>query len=130
MRLQMIRPKLVILMRPHQPSHMDDNTSFDLVISNVGDGAALNVIVERTQDDQFKIRFDPEHIPVLQKLEQIDLAMHPAEGSYQPDMTTVLDDSSVSLKITARYVDVEGRKFRTSTRVGAGAKPPFIHDEG
>ena len=129
MRLQMIRPQLVILTRPHKPSHMQDNTPLDLVISNVGDGAALNIIVERTSDQRFKIRFAPEHIPVLQKGERAELVMHPAEGTYQPDMTTVLAHLSVSLKITARYVDVEGRQFRTSTQVGAGAKPPFIQDE-
>ena len=129
MRLQTIRPKLVVLMRPHEAIHMEDNTSFDLVISNVGDGTALNINVERTQDQEFKIRFDPEHIPVLTKLEQVELTMYPVEGTHQPDITTVLDDSSVSLKITARYFDVEGRQFRTSTRVGKGAKPPFIGDE-
>lgn len=130
MRLQMIRPKLVILMRPHQALDMQDTTSFDLVIANVGDGVALNIIVERTQDQQFKIRFNPEYIPVLQKLDQIELAMHPADSTHQPEITNVLDDPSVSLKVTARYVDVEGRQFQTSTQVGAGTKPPFIQDEG
>ncbi len=44
-------------------------------------------------------------------------------------MTTVLDDPSIVSKLVARYVDVEGRQFRTSTMVGGGAKPPFIKDE-
>jgi len=43
MRLQMIRPKLVFLMLEHHAEHMQDTTSFDLVIRNVGDGAAIKL---------------------------------------------------------------------------------------
>ena len=41
-------------------------------------------------------------------------------------MNLVLDEPSVSLKMMAKYLDVEGREFRTATTVGGGAKPPFI----
>jgi hypothetical protein len=125
-RLQMIRPKLVFLTLPHHPAHMGDTISVDLFIRNVGDGTAINVSIERVQDHGFKLRFEPEHIPILQKGEQKELAMRPVQGAYQPDMTTILDDPSISLRMAARYVDVEGRPFRTSTAVGGGAKPPFI----
>lgn len=126
-RLQMIRPKLVFLMLPHHPAHMGDTISIDLFIRNVGDGVAINVSIERVQDDHgFELRFEPEHIPILQKGEQRELAMRPVRGVYQPDMTRILDDPSISLRMAARYVDVEGRPFRTSTAVGGDAKPPFI----
>jgi hypothetical protein len=75
MRLQMIRPKLVFLASPHQPSHMADTKSVDLFIGNVRDGAAINVSVERVQDQSFKLRFEPEHIPKLQKEQQLELAL-------------------------------------------------------
>ena len=129
MRLQMIRPKLVFLTPPHVPEHLSDMVRLDLIVRNVGDGAAINVIIERAQDQEFKLRFEPEHIPVLQKGEQVQLTMRPGEGDYQPDMNLILDEKPIALKITAKYVDVDGRCFRTSTAVGAGAKPPFIRDE-
>lgn len=129
MRLQMIRPKLIFLTPPHHPENIEDAQSVDLVIQNVGDGAAINILIERVQDQSFKLRFAPEHIPILQKGEQTTLAMLPVEGPYKPNMTTILDDSAISVKMVARYVDVEGRAFRTSTIVGGGAKPPFIKDE-
>lgn len=129
MRLQMIRPKLVFLMRAHVADTLADTTRFDLVISNVGDGAALNILIERVHDQEFQIRFDPEHIPVLRKGEQCQLAMLPVKGSYHPDLSVILDEPSISQKMVARYVDVQGRPFRTSTMVGGGAKPPFIKDE-
>ncbi|PYX06454.1 MAG: hypothetical protein DMG88_18305 [Acidobacteria bacterium] len=129
MRLQMIRPKLVFLTAPHPPAHMDDSASVDLFLRNVGDGVALNVLVQRSEDNKFKLRFEPEHIPILQKQEQVLLTIRPAEGHYQPDMKLILNDRSISLKIVASYVDVEGREFRTSTAVGGAAKPPFIRDE-
>ena len=106
MRLQMIRPKLVFLTAPHPPAHMDDSASVDLFLRNVGDGVALNVLVQRSEDNKFKLRFEPEHIPILQKQEQVLLTIRPAEGHYQPDMKLILNDRSISLKIVARYVDV------------------------
>ena len=129
MRLQMIRPKLVFLTPPHTPEHMDDGVKLDLIVRNVGDGTAINIVVERVQDQGFKLRFDPEHIAVLKKHEQVELTMLPVEGTYKPNMNLVLDEPSISLKMAARYLDVEGRRFRTSTIVGGGAKPPFINDE-
>jgi len=129
MRLQMIRPKLVFLTAPHNPEHMADTLSVDLFVLNIGDGAALNVSIKRSQDANFKLRFEPEHIPILRKQEQLLLTMRPVEGDYQPAMNPILDDPSISLKMVATYVDAEGREFRTSTVVGGGAKPPFIRDE-
>jgi hypothetical protein len=130
MRRQMIRPKLVFLTPRHHPEHLEDAIPVDLVIRNVGDGAAINVVVERVQDEQgFKLRFEPENISLLEKDKQVALTMRPVEGTHHPNMTIILDDPSISLKIVARYVDVEGSVFRTSTLIGGGAKPPFIRDE-
>lgn len=130
MRLQMIRPKLVFLTPQHHPTDHDDTTAFDLAVANVGNGTAINVSVERVQDSKgFKLRFEPEHFSVLRTGEQVPLEMLPAEGSYQPNVTNILDEASVAMTLLARYVDVEGHEFRTSTAVGGGAKPPFIRDE-
>jgi hypothetical protein len=120
MRQQMIRPKLVFLTRPR---------SANLLIKNVGEGAAINVSVDHVTDEQFEMVPEPEHIPVLEKGQEMELALRPAAGSYKPDMSIILDDASVSLRLKARYLDVDGREFRTSTAVGAGAKTPFIKDE-
>lgn len=129
MRLQMIRPKLVSLTPPHVPEHLSDTVRLDLIVRNVGDGAAINVVIERARDHEFELQFEPALIPVLQKGEQVQLTMRPGQGNHQPVMNLILDEKSVALKITAKYVDVDGRLFRTSTVVGAGAKPPFIRDE-
>ena len=129
MRLQAIRPKLVFLTPRHHATDLRDTTRNDLLVRNVGAGAALNVSVERTQDGSFKLRFEPEHIPVLDKQEEVLLTMRPVEGDYQPNMNLILDDRRIKLKLTAKYVDVEGAEFRTSTMVGGGATPPFIMDE-
>lgn len=48
--------------------------------------------------------------------------------SYKPDVATILADDRISLDITSRYSDVDGRTFETTTSLGAGAKPPFIRD--
>jgi len=129
MRLQMIRPKLVFLTPPHHPEHMSDTIPLDLLVQNVGDGAAINISIGRVKDEKFGLRFEPEHIAILQKGEHQALVMRPVEGTYKPEMNTILDDSSISLKMVASYVDVEGRELRTSTAVGGGAQPPFIKDE-
>jgi hypothetical protein len=129
MRLQMIRPKLVFLLAPHPLRNMDEPQAVELFVRNVGDGAALNISIERSQDKNFKLRFEPEHLAILQKDAQVPVMMKPVEGSYQPNMTLILDDDAISLKMVARYVDIEGREFRSSTTVGGGAKPPFIRDE-
>lgn len=125
----MIRPKLVFLLAPHRLRNMDEPRAVELFVRNVGDGAALNISIERSQDKSFKLRFEPEHLAILQKDAQVPVTMKPVEGSYQPDMTLILDDRAISLKMVARYVDIEGREFRSSTTVGGGAKPPFIRDE-
>lgn len=129
MRLQMIRPKLVFLTRPHDAETLDDLAVLDLFIRNAGDGAAINVSIDRVEDKSFKMRAEPERIAILEKAEEVRLAIRPVEGSYKPDMNTILDDASISLRFVAKYVDVEGREFCTSTVVGGGAKPPFIKDE-
>jgi hypothetical protein len=128
MRLQAIRPKVIFHTPPHVPEHMDDDVRLDFVLRNVGDAPALNVTVERLRDQNFKLRFEPEHLPILPKGEHVGLTMHPAEGAYQPDMNRILDDPSISIRMTARYSDVEGNEFCTSTVIGGGAKPPFIKD--
>src|SRR5690349_12806395 len=111
MRLQMIRPKLVFLTRAHRAETLDDLVSLDLFIKNAGDGAALNVSIERVEDENFKMRAEPERIPILEKAEEVRLAIKPAEGPSQPDMSTILDDTSIALRLVAKYVDVEGREF-------------------
>jgi hypothetical protein len=128
LRLQMIRPKLFFFTRQHRPETPDDRKSVDLFIKNIGDGAAINVSIEKTKEGQFEVRADPEHIPVLEKGGEVGLAIRPAKGPYTPDMSIILDDASISVRLTARYVDVESREFRTSTAVGAGAKPPLIRE--
>jgi len=132
MRLQMIRPKLVFLLRAHRAKTPDSDFGgpVDLLVRNVGEGAAINVSVERVKDEKgFELRTEPEHIPLVEKGQEVELALRPVHGGYKPDMTLILDDSSMSIRLTARHVDVEGREFRTSTVVGGGAKPPFIKDE-
>jgi hypothetical protein len=126
MRLQMIRPKLVFFLLPHRQRNLDEPRAAELFVRNVGNGVALNITIERLQEENFKLRFEPEHIPILQIREQEPLRMKPVEGSYQPDMTVILDDPSIAIKLTARYLDVEGRVLRTSTVVGGAARPPFI----
>ena len=54
--------------------------------------------------------------------------MLPDEGT-EKDLSGLLDDSSICLKMTTRYYDVEGNELRTSTLVGGGAKNPFITEE-
>ena len=62
---------------------------------------ALNISIERSQDQTFKLRFEPEHITILQKDVEVGVTMRPVEGSYQPDMTHILDDPSISLKMVS-----------------------------
>lgn len=128
-RLQAIRPKLVFLTPPHVPEHMQDTAQLDFILRNVGAGTAINIRVEQVTDESFKLAFEPEHIRVLERGEQQQLAMHPAEGNYKPSMNLILDDQRVAVKMIVRYLDVEGNEFRTSTQIGGGAKPPFIRDE-
>jgi hypothetical protein len=129
MRLDMIRPKVLFLTRQHQPETLDDMTSVDLFVRNVGNGTAMNISVEHLWDKSLELRTDPEHIPILEKGQEAKVAIRPVQGSYRPDISTILDDLSVSLKLLIRYVDVEGHQFRTSTAVGGGALPPFVTDE-
>jgi hypothetical protein len=129
MRLQMIRPKLVFLTRQHRPEQMGDKTAVDLFVRNVGEGTAINVSLDPVRDEAFEMRADPDHIAVLEKGQEVKLAIRPAAGSHKPDMSLILEDSSISLRLLARYVDVEGGEFCTSTAVGAGATPPLIKDE-
>jgi hypothetical protein len=95
----------------------------------MGLGDAINIQIERGVHQSFKFGFDPEHIAILESGDERQLTMRPVEGNM-PDITTILGDSGVVRKITATYYDVERRKFRTPTVVGAGAKPPFITEEG
>ena len=129
MRLQTIRPKLIFLVRRGPQGTLGEATSIEAFIRNVGNGAALNILVERVIDQGFEFRADPEQIPIVDKGEEVKLALRPAAASNGHDMTTVLSDTSVSLKMRVKYLDVEGRAFRTSTTVGAGATAPFITDE-
>ncbi len=133
LRLQMIRPKLIFVTRPSLPRgssiDMDDLAQqLDLTIKNIGEGAAINVEIEKAKIDGFEIRADPEHIPILEKGREVKLAIRPAEGSYRSDMSGTLANSTISVTLTVRYFDVRGREFRTSTAVGSGARPPFIRD--
>src|SRR5450759_1529659 len=61
MRLDMIRPKVLFLTRQHQPETLDDMTSVDLFVRNVGNGTAMNISVEHLWDKSLELRTDPEH---------------------------------------------------------------------
>lgn len=129
MRLEMIRPKVLFLTRQHQPENLGDMTSVDLFVRNFGNGTAMNISVEHLWDKSLELRTDPEHIPILEKGQEVRLAIRPVQGPDRPDISTILDDSAISHKLLVRYVDVEGHQFCTSTAVGGGALPPFITDE-
>src|SRR4051812_18159525 len=94
------RPKVVFRTRPHQPRFLEDSTGVDLFVENIGEAAAINILVERTQGGGLKLKFEPEHIPILQVGEQQQLAMFPVEGESKPDLTMFLDDPSISQNMT------------------------------
>ncbi|MGA9207900.1 MAG: hypothetical protein WB347_08875, partial [Terriglobales bacterium] len=87
MRLQLIRPKLIFLVRQGPVGMLGEATSVDASIRNVGNGAAINVVVERVTDREFEFRADPEQIPILDKGQEVKFAIRPAAGSNGQDMT-------------------------------------------
>jgi hypothetical protein len=128
MRLQMIRPKLVFLTRQHNNSDLG-SASVALFVRNVGEGTAINVLLDRITDKGSTLQPEPGRIAVLEKGQEKQLVLHYLAKGNPTDVTRTLDDPSISPRLLARYVDVEGRQFRTSTAVGGGATPPFIEDE-
>jgi hypothetical protein len=127
MRLQMIRPKLVFLMRHHNAS--DLGSSVVLHVRNVGEGTAINISLDQITDKGSALQPKPQRIPLLEKGQEEQLMLEHRANGKATDVTCTLDDPSISPRLVARYVDVEGRRFRTSTAVGRGATPPFIKDE-
>jgi hypothetical protein len=131
MRLQMIRAKVICL------SGMPDagglfNGEFPaaakLSISNVGEGAAINIQLRVGKLGGLELETEPRTIAVLKKGQEQEVQLRPASGSHRPDMTMLLSDSAVSVEVTASYSDVDGRRFTTTSRIGAGANPPFVQE--
>jgi hypothetical protein len=127
MRLQMIRPKLVFLTRYYNTS--DLGSSVVLILRNVGEGTAINVALDQITDKGSELQPKPQRIPLLEEGQEEQLTLEYLANGKATDMTCTLDDPTISPKLVARYVDVEGRQFCTATVVGGGAKSPFIRDE-
>jgi len=118
LRLQMIRPKVIFFFEP---------ATERFGARNAGEGVALNISLDRISQDSGFFQPIPSQIPYLAKGEATYLTLSPASGNHRPDMATILT-ASISLPLTARYSDIEGKTFSTRTYVGGAARIPFIED--
>jgi len=131
MRLQMIRPKVICFTWIPDAGGLFNGefpTAAKLTISNVGEGAAINIQLRVGNPAGLQLETEPRTIPVLKKGQEREVQLHPASGSYKPNVTKLLSDPSVQWEVTASYWDVDGRRLTTASRIGAGAKPPFIRE--
>ena len=116
----MIRPKVIFFF---------EVSSERLAVTNVGEGIALNINLDRIHDGSFALKPEPSEIPSLAKGAVEYLKLRPVEGSYKPDMRGILTDTTISIAMTSRYSDIEGRTFTTITFVGGGTRLPFVRDK-
>lgn len=119
LRLQMIRPKVIFFFEP---------ATERFGARNVGEGVALNIGLDRFSQDSGFFQPIPSQIPYLAEGETAYLTLSPVSGDYRPNIATILT-ATISLPLTSRYSDVEGRTFATRTYVGGAARIPFIEDQ-
>jgi hypothetical protein len=130
LRSQMIRPKVIFLIRDTKSGDIFEEefpSSTALYARNVGEGTAINVRIHPVHLKDGKLESDPCAISVLEKGQEVQISLR-GSGSLSRDLSQILSSLSIPLELTASYMDVENREFTTSTRVGGGAKPPFIRD--
>jgi hypothetical protein len=131
MRLQMIRPKVICvpcIVETQEPFREEFPASAKLCIRNVGEGAAINVQLRVGKSGSLELETEPRTIPVLGKGQGLEVQLRPASGSHRPNVTDLLSDLAVQVELTASYSDVDGGQFVTTSRIGAGASPPFIEE--